>query len=371
MLAVGLMSGTSLDGADAALVEIRDEHTLSLVAFHTRAYSTAERDQIRHAIGGGAKDLSLLDRDLGCWLAAAARELLDRAGVATNAVSLVGSHGQTVWHEPGRATLQLGCAATIAETLGVPVVSDFRRRDVAAGGQGAPLVPIADVMLWGHPDRGRLLLNIGGMANVTWVPRRGDVLGAVAFDTGPGVAMVDAVARLTDPSQPYDVGGARASRGTAVTEAVDGVLAFPYFDAAPPKSTGRELFGDQAARQLTERARQIHPPASDDDLVATAVEITARSITEQVGRWVVAGRDETELVASGGGARNPAIMRRLGALLDGWTIRRFDDLFFDGDAKEAAAFAYLGWRTINGLPGNVPRATGASGVRVLGTVTAA
>ncbi len=369
VLALGLMSGTSLDGVDAALVEIAGPSDLRLVAFHTCPYSLERRTLIAEAISSGTtQELTLLHRDLGEWFAAAALEVLDHARVGPQQLAFVASHGQTVWHEPGRATLQLGCAATIAERLGTRVVSDFRSRDVAAGGQGAPLVPIADAMLFGHPERGRALLNLGGMANVTWVPRRGAIDGLVAFDTGPGVAVMDAVTRLLDPSARYDEEGRRAAAGTAVQGVLDELLADPFFAAAPPKSTGREMFGDAYAAELIRRARAARPAASHDDCVATALELTARSVADGCSRWLPLepGRD---LLVSGGGARNPSLMERLGQLLEGWAVRRFDDQFFDGDAKEAVAFAYLGWRALEGLPGSVPGATGADGPRVLGSVT--
>jgi anhydro-N-acetylmuramic acid kinase len=369
VLVVGLMSGTSLDGVDAALVEIGGVSDVRLVAFHTHPYSLERRTLISEAMAGGTtQELAMLHRELGKWFGEAARELLDGADVEPDRLACVASHGQTVWHEPGQATLQLGCAATIAERVGARVVSDFRSRDVAAGGQGAPLVPMADAMLFGHPAHGRALLNVGGMANVTWVPRRGDLESVFAFDTGPGMAVMDTVTRLIDPSARYDVDGRRAAAGSSVSSVLDRLLAEPYFAAAPPKSTGRETFGDGYAAELIHLVREEHPDASHDDCVTTALELTARSVADGVRRWLPAepGRD---LLVAGGGARNPTLMTRLGELLDGWTLGRFDEEFFDGDAKEAVAFAYLGWRALEGLPGNVPRATGAAGPRVLGSVT--
>src|SRR2546427_3485443 len=249
------MSGTSLDGVATALVHLSDEPLdARLVAFHQDAYAPGERGQIIDAIArGGAKDLALLHVALGERFAGAVLQLLAAAKVAPREVAFVASHGQTVWHEPGRATLQLGDPAVIAERLGIRVVSDFRARDVAAGGQGAPLVPLADVMLFGHAARGRLLLNIGGIANVTWVPRRGVTEGALAFDTGPGVAVVDAVTRRLDAAAAFDAGGERARRGKPSRKALEALLADPYFAAPPPKSTGREHFRpDYAARLLAD-----------------------------------------------------------------------------------------------------------------------
>src|SRR5438552_7915212 len=237
------MSGTSLDGVSTALVRLADDPPAldaQLVAFRQDAYTAPERGQIIETIArGSSKDLALLHVALGERFAGAVLQLLAHAKVAPRDLSFVASHGQTIWHEPGRATLQLGDAAVMAERLGVRVVSDFRSRDVAAGGQGAPLVPLADVMLFGDSERGRLLLNLGGMANVTWGPRRGVLDGALAFDTGPGVAVIDAVARRLDPAAPYDRDGERARRGRPALKVLDALLADAFFSRPPPKSTGR------------------------------------------------------------------------------------------------------------------------------------
>jgi anhydro-N-acetylmuramic acid kinase len=364
------MSGTSVDGVDAAVVAVESETVVKVLGFASRPYATAEREQILTAIGTGtARELALLHRRLGLWFAEAASDALARCGLRPGDVSLVASHGQTVWHEPGYVSLQLGCSATIAERLGVPVVSDFRSRDVAAGGQGAPLVPIADAMLFGAAEAPRVLLNIGGMANATWVPRRGRLDGVLAFDTGPGVAVIDAVTRQLLPDLPFDVDGRGAARGTPCEAVLDRRLAGEYFSAPPPKSTGRETVGARYAQQLVADVRREQPLASDDDCIATALELTVRSIAGQIRTWLP-GAERADVVVSGGGARNPTLMRRLGAELGAGRLRRFDELFFDGDAKEAVVFAYLGWRTREGLPGNVPSATGATGPRVLGAVTA-
>src|SRR5206468_1443703 len=259
--------------------------------------------------------------------------LLAQARVSPKDLSFVASHGQTIWHEPGRATLQLGDAAVLAERLGVRVVSDFRARDVAAGGQGAPLVPLADVMLFGHEQRGRWLLNIGGIANVTWVPRRGE----------------------------------RARRGRPVAKLLDELLADAYFDQPPPKSTGRERFGIEYADKLLARVKKIG--GSDNDAVATATALTAESIGWAVARW---GKDDAaEIVISGGGAKNPALVERLAAKVQPRPVVLFDQLFFNGEAKEAVAFAFLGMQTVSGKAGNLPAATGARGPRILGHITPA
>ncbi len=368
-LAVGLMSGTSLDGLDAALVRIVDQHDVELLAFRSREFEAAKRSEIMLAISNGsARDLALLDVRLGELFADAALTLLESAGRKPAELSFVATHGQTVWHEPGVATLQLGNPAVIAERLGVRVVSDFRSRDVAAGGQGAPLVPIADVNLFGHADHGRALLNIGGMANVTWVPRRGLSDGVIAFDTGPGMAVIDAAVRELVSGMTFDAGGELASCGNCEGAVVSEVLDHPFFRQPPPKSTGREEFGVEIASSLIQRARSVRQGATVEDCLATAVEVTARSIAMAVGQWLpqAVGSD---LVVSGGGARNSALMNSLAAKLSGWSVNSFDEEFFDGDAKEAVAFAYLGWLALAGKFGNVPGATGAKGPRILGSVT--
>lgn len=367
-LALGLMSGTSLDGIDAALVRVRGPESIELVGFRTRPFTASERARLKEAMGTpSARDLARLHVELGKWLAEAAREMLEGVGMGAEHVSLVASHGQTVWHEPGEATLQLGDPAVIAERLGVLVVSDFRTRDIAAGGQGAPLVSIADVFLFGHPERGRALLNIGGIANVTWVPRRGVPDGVIAFDTGPGVAVMDAVTGLIQPGVAFDEDGHRAAQGRVVGSVLEKLLADPYFGRSPPKTTGRERFGDQLAERIVRDVAEVGG-TSPEDAVATAVALTVRSIALGFSKWLPSAGG-CDVLVSGGGTRNPVLMGNLQAALDGWRVRLFSEEYFDGDAKEAAAFAYLGWRTLRGLEGNVPSATGARGPRVLGRVT--
>lgn len=366
-LAVGVMSGTSLDGISTALVRLQDG-AVELVAFRQEPYSAAERGSIIDTMARGTpKDVAFLHVALGERFAGAVLALLAQARVAPTELAFVASHGQTIWHEPGRATFQLGDAAVLAERLGVQVVSDFRARDVAAGGQGAPLVPLADVMLFGHDKRGRWLLNVGGMANVTWVPRRGVSEGAFAFDTGPGVAVIDAITRRVDPDAAYDQGGERARRGRPVARLLDELLADSYFEQPPPKSTGRERFGIEYADKLLSRVRKAG--GSDNDAVATATALTAETIGRAIARW---GKDESsEIVISGGGAKNPALVERLAAKVQPRPVVLFDQVFFDGEAKEAVAFAFLGMQTVAGKPGNLPAATGARGPRVLGHITPA
>ena len=367
------MSGTSLDGVDAALVRLEQPHQLELLAFRSDAYGPDERRRLLQAMErGGPRELALLHVWLGERFAASTERLLAAAGVEPAQLAGIASHGQTIWHEPGRASLQLGDPAVLAERFGVPVVSDFRSRDVAAGGQGAPLVPLADALLFGHPDHARVLLNVGGMANVTFVRRRGSTEDVVAFDTGPGVAVIDAVVRALVPGAGFDQDGRMAAQGSPDDDLVTELLEHPFFAAPPPKSTGREAFGQAYAETLMGRARTKRPTARPEDVIATAARLTARSIALQIQRWLPQlVKGQGDVLASGGGARNPALLSQLAALLPGTPMRRFDEEFFDGDAKEAVAFAFLGWRALRREPGNVPSATGARGPRILGHVTPA
>ena len=375
LVLVGLMSGTSHDGISAAVVRFipgaHDDRPLpELLSFVQLPYDDAFRARLLSAIASPTHpgDYTRLDFELGDRLGAAAVTAIAESGLARDEVDAIASHGHTVWHDAPRATWQFGQPAAIAERTGRPVIADFRTRDVAAGGQGAPLVPIADALLFAGPDW-RALQNIGGIGNVTVVPPGGGVQGTRAFDTGPGVGVVDAVTRAVRPDLPYDVDGALASQGTAIMSVVNELLNHPYFSAPPPKSTGRELFTPAYVAELIARCRAGRSGCSDADLVATAVELTARSIALAYDRFIP--QPIADVVISGGGARNPALVARLVALLAPRAVVQFDQLFFDGDAKEAVAFAFLGWLHLRELPGNVPAATGARGPRVLGTFTPA
>jgi len=375
--AIGLMSGTSLDGVDAALVRFTgppDALHWEVEAFLSVPYSAEQRALIHDAIvHGGAPGICMLHAQLGEWLADAALEVCRTANVRPESVRVIGSHGQTVWHEPPTAerrgaTLQLGDPATIAERTGISVVSDFRARDMAAGGQGAPLVPWLDRQLFSVPGRARVLQNIGGMANLTRVPPKGSDEPLLAFDTGPGNALIDAATELaTDGGQSFDRDAELANSGSVDDALLEELLAHPFFDAAPPKSTGREVFG----RPFVERIVARRPPASRADwcdLIATLTVFTARTITDAIERWVEPlGYDE--VIVTGGGARNPLLMRLLREALDPVPVHDGTVLGVDPDAKEALAFAALAWAHLNGLPGNVPEATGAAGARVLGSLT--
>ncbi|HEX7939993.1 MAG TPA: anhydro-N-acetylmuramic acid kinase, partial [Gemmatimonadaceae bacterium] len=248
----------------------------------------------------------------------------------------------------------------------IDVVSDFRVRDVAAGGQGAPLVPIADALLFsaGH---WRALQNIGGIGNVTVVPPGGETAAVRAFDTGPGVAVIDGVVQFVRPGLTFDRGGAMAGAGSAIDSVVSELLAHPYFAAPPPKSTGRELFSADYVRSLVQKCRTAKPACSDEDIVATATALTARSIADAYRRFMP--EPVQEVLLSGGGANNGALVAMVTTALAPMQVRRFNASYFDGDAKEAVAFALLAKLFIDGAAGNVPSATGARGHRILGKLT--
>jgi anhydro-N-acetylmuramic acid kinase len=367
------MSGTSLDGISAAVVRFVPGEggalQPQLLAFLTMSYTSTQRDRLLSALQGGtAEEYCKLSFDLGGWLAGAAAAALAEAGVPRDEVRAIGSHGQTIWHAAPHSTWQHGEAAVVAERLGIDVVSDFRVRDVAAGGQGAPLVPIADAMLFGGSDW-RALQNIGGIGNVTIVPPGGRIDGVRAFDTGPGVAVIDGVVRTLMPDLEYDVDGTHAAAGAVLDDVVAELLEHPYFAAEPPKSTGRELFDRAYVAGLIARCRAAKPTASADDMIATATALTARSIGDAYRRFMP--EPVTEVLVSGGGANNPTLVAMIARAVDPLVVRRFDEVYFDGDAKEAVAFALLAHLHVTGRPGNLPRATGARAPRILGKLTPA
>ena len=377
---VGLMSGTSLDGISAAVARF---HNLAngrvhcdLMGFTHRAYHGEERARLEQAMQqGGAREYCRVHADVGDWMADAALAAMADAGVTARDVAAVASHGQTLWHEPGHSTWQVGDAARIAERTGCDVVSDFRSRDVAAGGQGAPLVTIADCMLFAHDTHWRALQNIGGIGNVTVVPPaqthdRGGMQSVRAFDTGPGVVIIDGVVRALYDGRPYDHDGLIAASGRVLESVVQEALRHPYFADAPPKSTGRELFSRAYVAQFIGDCEALG--AAPADIVATATALTARSLADQYRRFIP--EPVHDVVLSGGGAHNPTLVRLIEAAVahgNGPQVCIFDGLYFDGEAKEAVAFALLGFLHISGRAGNVPSATGARGPRLLGSLTPA
>jgi anhydro-N-acetylmuramic acid kinase len=370
-LVLGLISGTSADGTDAALCRISgagEDTRLEVLSFVTMPFARPLRERIFALAEANASELCELDVLLGEAFAEAAQAAATAAGVTMGEVHLVGSHGQTAAHRPRSAgklgaTLQIGEAAVIAERTGLPVISDFRVRDVAAGGEGAPLVPLCDYLLFRptEPGRRRALQNIGGIANVTLV---GSALGdTVAFDNGPGNMALDAVARAASRgAEPFDRDGVRAARGTVDAALLAELHGHPYLRLPVPKSTGRELFGKDFVYPLLHRYEEHL-----DDLLATLTRFSAEAIARSYRELLPAPPDEVFL--SGGGALNLTLVRHLAELLAPAPVASSATLGVDPKAKEAIAFAVLANETVFGRPGNVPSATGASGPRVLGKLT--
>ncbi len=378
MLVIGLISGTSVDAIDAALVEIDRAGTTLYVTLHAFAmypFDETLRNRVRQLLPphvGSTVDVCEVNVLLGEAFAQAVQAIAPRAGLSTAQLGLIASHGQTVYHQvsPGsvRSTLQLGDPAIIAERCGSTVVSDFRPRDIAAGGEGAPLVPYLDQLLLSDPERYRAVQNIGGIGNVTYLPpSEGDSkeLPLQAFDTGPGNVLIDeAVRLLTGGQATFDRDGRMAAAGTVDEELLSEWLAHPFFRQPPPKSTGREAWGPEQARRYVEQAR-AHGLGLNDTL-ATITALTARSIADAYRRYL--GRID-EILVGGGGARNPTLLAMLEAVLPDTPVRTVDDVALDADAKEAIAFAVLGYASLHGWPNNVPAATGARHPVVLGNIT--
>ena len=377
-LAVGLMSGTSMDGVDAALVALRgpsERPCVALLAFVSSPYPRAVRERILRVAGGqptSAGEFGQLNFLLGELFAEAVLKACRRARVSPRRLTVIGSHGQTIYHqgtrtlEAGRriaSTLQIAEPAVIAERTAVPVVADFRTADMAAGGQGAPLVPMVDYLLLRDQREGRVALNIGGIANVTVIPARARPEDVFGFDTGPGNMVIDALVRhFTKGSESYDAGGRVASRGNVDELVLAEALADPYFQREPPKSAGREQFGESFVKTHILARRRM----SFEDAVRTAAELTGRTIVAALERFVFPRMKVHRLIVSGGGAHNKFLMKRLRELLPRLKVELSDRYGLPVDAKEAIAFAVLADRTLHGLPGNLPSVTGARRAVVLG-----
>jgi anhydro-N-acetylmuramic acid kinase len=378
---VGLMSGTSVDGIDAALVEIacvEGVFSWRLLAFECLPWPSDLREAILTAF---QQEISLpllaaLDSRLGYAFADAAIHLVESAGYKMNTIDAIASHGQTVWHQPdpvavgagwGRGTLQLGDGNVIAARTGCVVVSDFRRADMALGGQGAPLVPFVDYALFADRSEGRLVVNLGGIANMTWLRTGGARSEVRAFDTGPANMVLDAVtAHLTGGREAFDRDGGRAGRGKVDRNLLDRLLAHPYFALPPPKSTGREEFGSEYAAALIALAEA--DGISADDTLATAAELTVETIARAYETWIQPHEPVRTVILGGGGVHNATLVRRLGERLSPATLTSHAAFGLPDDAKEAFAFAMLAYETLNGRPGNMPEATGATGPAILGKI---
>jgi anhydro-N-acetylmuramic acid kinase len=370
----GIMSGTSLDGIDVAIVDI-EGRKIRPVAFHSTPYPEA----VRKAILGVSNttvitaEIACLHVRLGQLYARAVEQTCLRTRVPLGSIELVGCHGQTIYHQgeaqpflgaPVTATMQIGEASVIAEKIGVPVISDFRSRDMAAGGKGAPLVPYLDFLLWRHAKRGRVALNIGGIANLTAIPPGAQAKDVIAFDTGPGNMVIDALtAEFTGGRQHFDRNGAIAARGKVGRDLLDSILADRYYRQRPPKTAGREQHGAEFV------ARMKQTRLSLADLIATATALTASTIAAGIERFVRPRMRVDEVIASGGGVHNATLMAYVQAFLPDVRIATSDEFGIDADAKEAIAFAVLAYETHRNRPSNLPSATGARHAVILGKVS--
>ena len=382
MKIIGLMSGTSADGIDAALVEIgpgRALPRLRLLHYMVFPFPRGFRERIlraadEHPEAGG--ELCHLNAYLGELFAKAAASLARRAGVRMREVALIGSHGQTIMHLPRpradgnfsvRSTLQIGEPSVIAERTGVTTVADFRPRDLAAGGEGAPLTPYLHALLFRHPRRDRIVLNLGGIANLTFLPKGRGLQGIPAFDTGPGNVLIDGImARLTGGALRSDLGGQVAASGQVEPRLLRRLMDHPYLMRRAPKSTGRETFGPALIDALLRRGadRLI----AEEDLVATVTAFTAKSVALHVRRDLPRAATSAELILCGGGAENSTLVKRLQEALPTCRLLTADEAGFPGRAIEASAFALLAYLTAQGMPGNLPPITGAARRVVLGKI---
>lgn len=363
-LYIGLMSGTSTDGIDAVLVDMQT--TPSLIATHHHAFNDRLRQQIHDISLPGTNEIDRmgsLDNELGHLFARCSRELLHKAGITTDDVIAIGSHGQTIRHRPpnsaeGCFTVQIGDPNLIAEQTGITTVADFRRRDMAAGGQGAPLVPAFHRAIFHSNAVDRVIVNIGGMANITWLPTSGTVCG---FDTGPGNVLMDLWTREWQ-GKSYDADGQWAASGQTITELIDLFLEEPFFTLPHPKSTGRESFN---RTWLHNHLAKLSYKPEAQDVQASLLELTAISISNSIDKL---GNTAKEVLVCGGGAFNKRLMQRLGDLLPGSTLGTTALFGIDPQWVEAMAFAWLAQQTINHRPGNLCAVTGAKREVILGGV---
>lgn len=358
---IGLMSGTSMDGIDAVLVTI-DGNRVRLDASHNHPYPPRLLAELHSLCDSGNHEIERLgcaDREVGHCFAEATQALLAKAGISAASVRAIGSHGQTIRHRPNGSwpfTLQIGCPATIAFTTGIDTVADFRRADIAAGGQGAPLVPAFHQALLSQEQHPRAVVNIGGIANITWLP--GDAEQVIGFDTGPGNTLLDHWCRR-HRGLPYDAGGGWAATGTVNEPLLDALRSDPYFALAAPKSTGRELFHEQ---WLAHQGGSLLGQLAAADVAATLVALTATTIADCLRPLATSA----ELLVCGGGAHNQTLMAMLAQALPDWRVSTTSAAGVDGDYLEAMAFAWLAARHISGQPGNLPAVTGANRPMVLG-----
>jgi len=383
MLVLGLMSGTSADGIDVALARISGAPpnlNAKLLGHTSIKFPPALRKEIlrvaeQHAISAGA--LSQLNFRLGELFADAAIAACRHFRVPPAKISLIGSHGQTIFHQgrpiphfgsPTASTLQIGEPSVIAARTGVTTVGDFRPADIALGGQGAPLVPYVDYLLYRHPKIGRVSLNLGGIANITVLPRAAKPQQVVAFDTGPANMLIDAlVSHFTRGRLRFDKNARLASQGRSLPALLDDLLRDPYLKLAPPKSTGREYYGQAYVKKILALGRRHR--AKPNDLIRAATLFTALSVLDALNRFVLPKTKIHQLIVSGGGAHNPLILAQLSAALARIEVLSSSLFGIPENAKEALAFALLAYETFHQRPANLPSATGACGPAILGKIS--
>ncbi len=364
---IGLMSGTSLDAVDAALISIADNN-IQLVQNHSATLPAPLKAKLLTLCGGTTAEIEILgqvDRELGKLFAHAALDLCQAAKIKPEEILAIGSHGQTVRHRPPDSqraadiafTLQIGDPNTIAEITGITTVADFRRRDIAAGGQGAPLVPAFHAAAFGSPEHERVIVNIGGMANISLLKTDGEILG---FDTGPGNVLMDSWI-MHCHGKAFDHNGEWAGSGRVDPALLNTLLKDPYYSIRGPKSTGREQFN---LTQLLATLESL-PSTPAADVQATLLELTASSICDAINQ---SSDGRTEVFICGGGSSNRTLTSRIQALLPNQKVATTEELGIHPDWVEAAAFAWLAKQRLESLSGNVPAATGAKGLRVLGAV---
>jgi anhydro-N-acetylmuramic acid kinase len=376
MRVAGLMSGTSVDGVDVAVVDITKQK-VHLLAFDVFPYPPALRREILRLCRPETARLDNIchyNFVLGEVFADAIIKLCRKSGIPLSSIDLVGSHGQTIYHNPRgkrysrttiRSTLQIGEPSIVAHRTGITTVADFRPRDIAAGGEGAPLVPYADYFLFGHNRLSRAVQNIGGIANVTFLPRGCKQDDIIAFDTGPGNVVIDSIIRLiSGGKQRLDPAGKMAAQGTIDKRLLNEMLRHPFLRRRPPKSTGREEFGDFFANRIYQQATQ--KGLSDFCLIATVTAFTANSIARAYHQFLPTMPDE--VILCGGGSHNNTLVEMLQSKLPNVKMLSTEDFGISVDAKEAVSFAILAWATIKGLTNNVPSVTGADRPVVLGKI---
>ena len=380
-IVAGMMSGTSADGVDILIAEISGsgrDLKYKIIDWYVAPYPPPLREMILRSIERGTvHDICALNFLVAKYFAKALIDAVDTAGMRISEIDLIGSHGQTIYHFPEiircgdletRCTLQIGSVQALAEYTGVLSIGNFRVRDVAAGGMGAPIIAYVDYVLFTDQRIGRVLQNIGGIANATILPPNADIDDVYAFDTGPGNTLIDFAVSILYKDLSYDPDGEIASRGSPDPELLRELMSHPFISKPPPKTTGREVFGKSFVERFIEKA--LSKGLSREDIIATLTMFTAESIAYNYERFILPRASVSEVIVSGGGVKNKTLMRYLEELLRrlGLRIRTIDELGIDSKIKEALGMAILAHETLNGRPNNVPGATGASRYVVMGEI---